>query len=281
MGLEINANQPIAGVNSNFFINPIQSERTNLLKHIKLDNKPDSVETNTDVSKYGKKEAVLGMIKANPKIIQILNDSKIPIRINMKVLDDLNKNHLPETKKAALGIINNLPQEFKSAVNYQSIQKAAILHDYGKALIPESILNKSGELSEDEFKIMQKHAILSYEMLKTTDLDNETLELVKNHHQNAQKTGYPEVGDNFVANLNSQILSTADMYSALREKRAYKPEMSKNQALSIIHDEMKSAKIHPMVFKALVDFANKQESSTVINPQWQLADYQPVNRLSA
>ena len=281
MGLEINANQPIAGANSNFFVNPIQQKRSSFQKYVELANKPDSVETNTDVSKYGKKEAVLAMIKANPNIIKILNESKIPIKINMKVLEDLNKNHLPETKKAALGIVNNLPREFRSVVNYQAIQKAAILHDYGKALIPETILNKRGKLSQEEFKIMQKHSTLSYEMLKTTNLDDETLKLIKNHHQNAQKTGYPAVPGNFVADLNVQILSTADMYSALREKRSYKPEMSKNQTLAIIHEEMKAGKIHPVVFKALVDFANKQENLAKINPKRQILNHQSVNRLSA
>ena len=281
MGLEINANQSLAGVSSNFFINPIQQKRNDFSKYVGVDNRPDSVSTNTDLSKYANKQAIVDMIKANPQIIKILNDSQMPININMKVLDDLNKNHLPETKKATIGIVNNLPQEFKSAVNYQALQKAAVLHDIGKVLIPEAILNKNGNLDEKEFNIMQNHAILGYEMLKTTDLDSETLELIKNHHQNAQQTGYPNVSENFVANINTQILSTADMYSALREKRAYKSEMGKNQALAIIHKEMKAGKIHPAVFKALVDFANKQENLTVINPQGQIADYQTANRLSA
>ena len=105
---------------------------------------------------------------------------------------------------------------------------------------------------------MQHHAILGYEMLKTTDLDNETLKLIENHHQNAQKTGYPQVEENFVADLNAQILSAADMYTALREKRAYKPAMGKNEALAIIHKDMKDGKIHPLVFKALVDYANRE-----------------------
>lgn len=281
MGLEINANQPWAGVSSNFFINPIQQKRNDFPKYVEMDNKPDSVETNTDISKYGTEEAVLKMIKSNPEIIKILNESQMPIKINMKTLDDLNKNHLPETKKATLGIINNLPQEFKSAVNYQALQKAAVLHDYGKVLIPENILNKKGNLTEKEFNIMQNHSILGYEMLKTTDLNTETLELIKNHHQNAQKTGYPSLEKTFVADLNAQILSTADMYSALREKRPYKDEMSKNQTLAIIHKEMKDGKIHPYIFKALVDFANKQETLATVNPQRQILNLQATNRLSA
>jgi len=281
MGLEINANQSLTGVSSNFFINPLQRKRNDFLKYVVADDQHDSVVTNTDLSKYANKQAILDMIKANPQIIKILNDSQIPLNVNMKVLDDLNKNHLPETKNATIGIVNNLPPEFKSVTNYQALQKAAVLHDIGKVLIPEAILNKNGNLDVKEFDIMQKHAILGYEMLKTTDLDNETLELIKNHHQNAQQTGYPNVDEKFVANINTQILSTADMYSALREKRSYKSEMTKNQALAIIHQEMKSGKIHPVVFKALVDYANKKENLTIINSQRQISNYQSANSLSA
>lgn len=281
MGLEINANQPVGGVNSNFFINPIQQQRNYIPKAVELGSNPDAIQTNTDTSKYGNEKAVLNMIKANPEIIKILNDSKIPVKVNMKILDDLNKNHLPETKKTVLGIVNKLPQDFKSAVNLPALQKAAVLHDYGKILIPEKILYKKGNLNEHEHKIMEKHSNLGYEMLKTTDLDKETLELIKNHHQNAKKTGYPDLEGNFVADINNQILTAADIYTALKEKRSYKPELTKNQALAVIHKEMTDGNIHPYVFKALVDYANQQEQSTKINPQRQILNLQPVNSLSA
>jgi len=295
MGLEINANQSMTAIRSNFFSNPIQQNQNNYVKPVNFVQKPDSFNVNFDLSKYTSENAVVSMIKANPEVLKILNEAKIPLKINMKTLDNLMDNHLQDTKKVTAGIVSNLPQEFKPAIKFQSLQKAAALHDLGKCLIPESIINKPEKLTEEEFEKMQKHAILSYEMLKTTDLDDDTLELIKNHHQNAQKTGYPKVEGSFVSDINLQILEAADMYSALIEKRPYKPEMTKNQALSIIHQDMKAGKIHPYVFKALVDFANQQEAKnlvsveaqvvpkvpTQINSQGQVVDLQPVNRLSA
>jgi len=281
MGLEINPYQlPNVGVQSNFFINTLQKYLASQ-KYVTPEIKPDSVSVNTDLYKYINSNAVSEMVKVNSEITRILNELRVPLKINMNVLHDLVKNHLPKTKKAAVGIANKLPNEFKSEVDFQALQRASVLHDYGKVLIPEKIVNKQGKLTPKEREIMEKHSVLGYEMLKNTDLDAETLHLIKNHHQNAHKTGYPEVDGNFVADINLQILSAADVYSALREKRSYKTELSKNQALAIMHKDMKDGKMHPQVFKALVDYANEEETLANIKPKRHVFSLKPINSLSA
>ena len=281
MGLEISSNQlPKVGVQSNGIMNVLQNYLASQ-KTVTPTIKSDYININTDLYKYINENAISEMIKVNAEIKRIMEEFKLPIKINMNILHDLIKNHLPQTKKATVGITNNLPKEFKSKVNLKALQKASILHDCGKALIPEHIINKQGKLTPKEREIMEKHAILSYEILKNTDLDEETLNLIRNHHQNAQKTGYPEVDDHFVADINLQILLTADIYSALREKRPYKPKLTKNQALTILHKDMKQGKIHPYVFKALVDYANKEDNLIELDSQWQVSHLKSVNSLSA
>lgn len=280
MGLEINANHHVSGVHSNFFINPIRS-RGSLPEYITYGPNTDYIDTKSAISKYASEEKIREMIKANPKVMEMLIGAGIPLAVNMKTLNELVQNHMNETRKVSLGIVNNLPKDFRESVNYDALQKAAILHDFGKVLIPQNILNKRGKLNEKELSIIEMHSQLSHELLKTTDLDDDTLRLIKYHHQNAHKTGYPEVEDNYVSDISTQILSTADMYTALREKRPYKPEMSKDQALSIIHKDMKQGKIHPYVFKALVDYANRQEKLANINPQRQINNLESIYGLSA
>ena len=104
---------------------------------------------------------------------------------------------------------------------------------------------------------MHKHSELSYEILKNTNLDKKTLNLIRNHHQNAKKSGYPFVTQDFMADLNLQILSMADKYSALTEKRPYKEAFTPQQALTIIYADVKDGKLHPFVFKALTNYVNK------------------------
>lgn len=278
MGLEISSALPISGVQPNFFI---RQAKVGSEKYTTPDIKPDSINLNSDLSKYLSEKAVREMISVNSDVAKICNAAGFSPKINMKVLNGLVEEHLPQTKKVALGIASNLPQEYKSSVNLQALQKASILHDLGKVLIPETVVSKPGALNQKEREIMKQHALLSYELLKSTDLDKETLYLIKYHHQNAQKTGYPVADESFVADINLQILSAADIYAALREKRSYKEPYSKNQALYIIHNEMKQGKIHPYVFKALVDYANKEEALNQVNSEGKVFYLKSENRLSA
>ena len=66
-----------------------------------------------------------------------------------------------------------------------------------RVLIPPDVLNKKGRLNDAETKIMHRHSELSYELLKNTNLDKTTLNLIRNHHQNARRSGYPFVDNNF------------------------------------------------------------------------------------
>ena len=106
---------------------------------------------------------------------------------------------------------------------------------------------------------MHRHSILGYELLKDSNIDKTTLHLIKNHHLNAKKTGYPFADKNFNADLNLQIVTMADKFSALTEKRPYKEAMDTTRALTIIYKDVKDGKLHPFIFKALVNFVNKQE----------------------
>ncbi len=177
----------------------------------------------------------------------------------MEQLDNLLKTHAADTKRIAEGITNNLPFSLQNKVNLKAVTDAAYLHDVGKSLIPPEILNKNGKLDAIETEIMHKHSILGYELLKNSNIDKTTLNLIKNHHQNAKKTGYPFADKNFNADLNLQIVSMADKYSALTEKRAYKEPMDKTKALAIIYNDVKEGKLHPFVFKALVNFTRQEE----------------------
>lgn len=223
----------------------------------------DCAVTEVSLNKYLNEKAISEMISVNSEITRILNKFKVSIKINMGILNNLVHNHLADTRKIALGIADNLPHNFQSSLNRKALAEATTLHDIAKAIIPENIVNKEGALTEAEREIMKEHATLSYELLKSTDLSKETLNLIKNHHD-------PE-------SIEEQILSIADIYSALREKRCYKAEMSKEQALEIIKNETDEGKFHSCVYQALVDYANAEEALTKVKPKWQIFNFKFVN----
>ena len=159
--------------------------------------------------------------------------------------------HLTATRILAAKIYSALPQELKAEVNLPNLQEAAMLHDYGKVLIPKEILNKKGTLTSEEKKIMELHTEFGYELLKQQGVKEDVLNLIKYHHQKPDGSGYPAINKDFEFNLSVQILEAADMYSALTEERAYHKASSKDEALEIIYKEVEGGVISQEVFDAL------------------------------
>lgn len=190
-------------------------------------------------------------VKTNPKIQEILKEYKIPAKINMAELEKLQKGHLKDCRIVSAQIYSALPSELKQGINLPHLQEAAMFHDYGKVLIPEKILNKAGKLNENEQEIMHLHSELGYELLKNKGLSNETLNLIKYHHQTRAGDGYPQIENGFEYNLSSEILSVADKYTALREQRSYKNAMTHQEALEVIRADVGAGLVSEEVFRAL------------------------------
>ena len=211
----------------------------------------DSFNSNPLYDNFVNKNTITQLAKSNPQIMRILRDNKIPLKVNTKELEDLKNGHLMDTRITAAKMYSALPQEMKAQVNLMDLQQAAMLHDYGKVLIPEKILNKNGKLTNDEKKIMDLHSELGYELLKQQGVKQNVLNMIRYHHQNPQGTGYPSVGDNYTHDISAQILTTADKYSALREKRSYKEPLNRNEALEIIKEDVENGQIAPEIYTAL------------------------------
>lgn len=221
---------------------------------------PDTFET-TSLNSYTTEYKLQKAVNENPKIKAILERFNVPCSLNMEAVYELQNGHAADTKEIARGIIANLPFSLKDKVNKDAVEKAAYLHDTGKSLIPVEILNKSGALNPEETEIMHTHSELSYELLKDSGLDKKTLSLIRNHHQNAKKTGYPFVDKSFFADIDQQIVSMADKYSALTEKRSYKSPMANIEALTILAKDVNEGKYSQLVFNALVKYSSSYKTA--------------------
>ena len=183
--------------------------------------------------------------------MELLKSNHIRLDVNIRALEKLKHGHLMDTRVTAAKIYSALPQNLKSEVNLMDLQQAAMLHDFGKVLIPDKILNKNGKLTDKEKEIMKLHSELGYELLKEQGVNENVLNLVKYHHQTPDGNGYPEITNDFKPDISSQILATADKYSALREKRSYKDAMTRDEALAVIQEDVTNGLIAPEVYKAL------------------------------
>ena len=212
----------------------------------------DGFATNPIYENFGTKEQIEATVKANPRIQELLTEHNIPLKVNVEELEKLKKGHMKDTRVVAAQIYSSLPAELKKEVSLPNLQEAAMLHDYGKVLIPNSILNKAGRLDADEREIMELHSELGYELLKNKGLSEKTLNLIKYHHQNLNRNGYPIAKKDFEYGIDAQILSTADKYTALREKRSYKNPLGKYEAFEIIAKDVNDGRISQDVYTAMI-----------------------------
>ena len=203
------------------------------------------------------KAVVQHMIDLNPSVKNLLDKYKIKPVIDTKTLKELSGGHMNATCKIAMGVYSLLSEKLRGCVDEDVIKEAAMLHDLGKVLIPSKIINKPARLNSKEREIMNIHSTLGYELLKTQHIKEEILDLVKYHHQNLKRSGYPVLENTNLSDIGVQIVSIADKYSALREARVYRRKLSRIESLLILYKEVLEGKIHKDVYNALVEYAEK------------------------
>lgn len=119
---------------------------------------------------------------------------------------------------------------------------AAITHDVGKISIPDTILNKPGRLTPEEFEIMKQHTVKGAELLSKIPQMKEqatffyAYDIALHHHERWDGRGYPDglVGDQI--SIWAQVVSIADVYDALVSKRCYKEKYAADTAMRMILD---------------------------------------------
>lgn len=128
-----------------------------------------------------------------------------------------------------------------SGLNRPQLQKlglGTILHDLGKAVIPEEILNKPGKLTDEEFEIIREHPRLGYEKLKEVNTISPTsLAVVLGHHEKFNGRGYPRGINSNELHVFPKITAVADVYDALTSDRVYRPRWPISKALGLIYSE--------------------------------------------
>lgn len=182
--------------------------------------------------------------------------------------DNYTGNHVKRTSTYVGRIVEMLKREgvYTEQLTDEYVEmllKAAPMHDIGKIKIPDSILQKPGRLTEEEFEVMKTHASQGGKIVLDVLGDVETpefiemaMEVVTFHHEKWDGSGYPKGLAKEKIPLAARIMAIADVFDALVSKRCYKEPMSPELAFAIVE---KSAGKHFDPKIALVVLQNKEE----------------------
>lgn len=162
---------------------------------------------------------------------------------------DSDSGHHVKRTGAYVGLIAKGLQEageYKNILTDKFIEKlvqAAALHDIGKIMIPDSILNKPGKLTPEEFEIIKEHTLIGSELareiltgVESVDYMELAEQIAHYHHEKWDGTGYPGRLRGEEIPLCARIMAIADVFDALISKRCYKEAYTLDEAFAIIKD---------------------------------------------
>lgn len=209
---------------------------------------------------FNNQKKLINVVEKQIKEREETNDAMINIFSNVIEL----RNHESGAHTMHVQVITNLllkelvklTDKYKlSESDITLISSLAAMHDIGKITVPESILNKPGKLTDEEWVIMRNHTVSGYEILCNSNIDQNSKfmkyakEIVRHHHEKFDGRGYPDhlIGDEIP--ISAQVVSLADCYDALTSVRCYKKAYTHDEAVAMLLNK-ECGEFNPILIEA-------------------------------
>lgn len=151
----------------------------------------------------------------------------------LKVSDEYTFKHSVDVAAGSIILAKNLGL---GADNIRDIGTAGVLHDIGKIMIPNEILNKNGKLTDKEFAVIKNHPVYGYQMLsKNQSIAEPIRRAVLYHHEKFCGGGYPSGLKGNEIPLYARVLSVIDVFDALVTERPYHKAYSVADTLEVMY----------------------------------------------
>ncbi|MGV8026975.1 MAG: HD domain-containing phosphohydrolase [Anaerolineaceae bacterium] len=172
------------------------------------------------------------------KKIELLQDLKktidgtiLTIAATVEMRDPYTAGHQTRVADLATAIANEM---HLSDAQVESIHMAGIIHDLGKINVPAEILSKPGKISDLEFEIIKTHPKVGYDLLKKIEFPWPIAQIVLQHHEKMNGSGYPQGLKGEEIMIEARILCVADIVEAMSSHRPYRPSLGIDKALAQI-----------------------------------------------
>ena len=114
----------------------------------------------------------------------------------------------------------------------ENLASGALLHDLGKISIPDAILFRPGPLADDEWEKMKTHSQVGYEILRSSPALRQPAEMVRQHHEHWDGSGYPQGLKGEEIWIGARIFSICDAYDAMRSLRVYRDPLPVSEVIT-------------------------------------------------
>lgn len=177
--------------------------------------------------------------ESEQKLRTSLIDSITALASTVEMRDPYTAGHQRRVAQLAIAIAKelHLPKE-----QIEGIHLAGVVHDVGKIKIPAEILSKPGRLTPLEFELIKQHAQSGHEILKAIDFPWPIAQIVLQHHERLNGSGYPQALTSDQILLEAKIIAVADVVESMTSHRPYRPGLGIDVALQEI--ELNKGKLY-------------------------------------
>ena len=176
-------------------------------------------------------QAEMALKQAREEMLRVMQETVQALAYTIELRDPYTAGHQRRVADLACAIAKEIGL---SEEQIEGLRLAATIHDIGKMQVPIEILSKPEKLNEIEFDIIKTHPQVGYDVLKTIEFPWPVAQIVLQHHERMDGSGYPQglLGEEII--LEARILAVADVVEAMASDRPYRPALGIDKALEDI-----------------------------------------------
>ncbi len=188
-----------------------------------------AIESVRDITE--RKEAEEDLIKSHERLEAIFSGTVNALAVTTEKRDQYTSGHQHRVATIACEIAREMGLSEKTI---EDIKIAGTLHDIGKLYVPLDILSQPGRLSDIEYLFIKTHPAAGYDILKSIPFDAPIAEIIMQHHERMDGSGYPRglAGEQIL--LPARIIAVADVFEAMASHRPYRASLGIDRALDEI-----------------------------------------------
>ena len=183
----------------------------------------------TDITE--RKQAEEEIKRGYEQLQEILHSTVKALASTVEMKDQYTAGHQPRVTQLACAIAEEMGL---SEDQIEGIRMAASIHDIGKIMVPAEILNKPGKLTEIQYEMIKMHPRAGYDILKGLKLPWPVAQIILQHHERQDGSGYPQGLSGEEIMVEARILAVANVVEAMNAHRPYRPAYDIKEALAEI-----------------------------------------------